>query len=307
MLTPGNKTAASCGNLTDDGEKTMFYDYANRLVELDVNTTDPIEWHRSQFRYDALGRRVGVFHLNTTLCSWIYTCYDGQQAVMDHSPGSGLPIRFFVYGIGIDEPLMVYTYDSIDADDDQNVEEWLPFYYHFNQLGSVVSVTDYESDVVERYEYDVYGYPTIYDKNGDQVGYPSKSPLKNRFMFTGREWDGNEVACGLYHYRARAYNPITGRFLQRDLLRDIELNLYQYGKDNPVVFLDPFGQFWVRYGNLEVGDIFVENEDRVKRTVAGQRIGGYTLRLRFNETTIRNPRTNPPCCDQYRWLTAIRE
>jgi RHS repeat-associated protein len=53
-------------------------------------------------------------------------------------------------------------------------------------------------------EYDVYGASAVTQHNG-------ASPTGNRFLFTGREQDAE---TGLYHYRARAYDPYLGRFLQ---------------------------------------------------------------------------------------------
>mgnify|MGYP003798747069 CR=1 FL=1 len=42
-----------------------------------------------------------------------------------------------------------------------------------------------------------------------------------------------------YHYRARAYDPDTGRFLQHDPVWNT--NPYTYVGNNPVVFIDPHG------------------------------------------------------------------
>jgi RHS repeat-associated protein len=93
--------------------------------------------------------------------------------------------------------------------------------------------------MIERYEFDVYGMPTVYDKNGAEVS-NRMSPLKNPYMFTGREWDGNYVTTGLYHYRARAYNPDTGRFLQRDPVPGPIL--YPYVRNRPTVLIDFLGR-----------------------------------------------------------------
>jgi len=189
-------------------------------------------------RCDALGRRVGAWYANLMLWMWTYSFYDGQRILADMYGDGLMPLRYYVYGKGIDEPLMLYTKDYIDCDDDLDTSEWLPFYYHQNHLGSVTSITDYEGEMVERYEFDVYGLPTIFDKNGSEIT-NRMSPLKNPFMFTGREWDGNYVATGLYHYRARAYDPETGKFLQKDNISG--LNLYAYVGNRPTVYIDPWG------------------------------------------------------------------
>ncbi|MEK7281247.1 MAG: RHS repeat-associated core domain-containing protein, partial [Chloroflexota bacterium] len=88
----------------------------------------------------------------------------------------------------------------------------------------------------ERYAYDVYGTPRITDAGGTVL---SQSALGNRFLFTGREYDQE---TGLYHYRARAYDPKLGRFLQRDPVGYVAgLNLYTYVGNSPMNWLDPLG------------------------------------------------------------------
>ena len=58
-------------------------------------------------------------------------------------------------------------------------------------------------------------------------------------MFTGREYD---TETGLYYYRSRYYSPAIGRFLQRDPIGYlVDINLYRYCYNNPVIFTDPSG------------------------------------------------------------------
>lgn len=45
-----------------------------------------------------------------------------------------------------------------------------------------------------------------------------------------------------YYYRARYYDPSTGRFLSEDPLEfGGEINFYRYVENNPVLLIDPFG------------------------------------------------------------------
>ena len=59
------------------------------------------------------------------------------------------------------------------------------------------------------------------------------------FLFTGRRFD---TETGLYHYRARYYNPYIGRFLQTDPIGyEDGMNSYTYCGSNLVGCVDPTG------------------------------------------------------------------
>ncbi len=106
-----------------------------------------------------------------------------------------------------------------------NGETETRYYYHFDGVGSVVAISDSNSNVVEKYSYDVFGEPNTI------------STINNPYHFTGRRYD---IETGLYYYRARYYAPDIGRFLQTDQI-GLELNLYTYCKNNPVSMIDPLG------------------------------------------------------------------
>ena len=65
-------------------------------------------------------------------------------------------------------------------------------------------------------------------------------PLLQRYGFTGREHDAES---GLIYFRARAYDPAIGQFLQRDPIgfSSGDLNLYAYVENNPFNWSDPSG------------------------------------------------------------------
>ncbi len=108
--------------------------------------------------------------------------------------------------------------------------------YHRDGLGSVTELSDQSGALVERYEYDVYGAPTIFDSNNTPL---TASAIENPYLFTGRRYDPES---GNYYYRARIYSPALGRFLQSDPLGYVDgLNLYAYVGNNPVSFVDPLG------------------------------------------------------------------
>jgi RHS repeat-associated protein len=101
------------------------------------------------------------------------------------------------------------------------------------------SVADESGDLVERYEYDVYGAVTIFDGAGITL---TASAIGNPYLFTARRYDPES---GNYTYRARMYSPWLGRFLSMDPIGfDAgDYNLYRYVFNNPVNATDPTGEF----------------------------------------------------------------
>jgi RHS repeat-associated protein len=90
--------------------------------------------------------------------------------------------------------------------------------------------------VTESYQYDAWGRVTTYNLTGGVI---AASALGNRYLFTGREYS---YRTGLCHYRARSYDPVTGRFLSADPIGiSGGVNLYAYCANNPVNFVDPDG------------------------------------------------------------------
>jgi RHS repeat-associated protein len=120
----------------------------------------------------------------------------------------------YIHGPGIDEVISM-------------TKGGASYYYHYDGLGSVTSLTDSTGATSEAYSYDTFGQPS------------ATSTIGNRYMFTGREYDSE---TGLYYYRARQYDARMGRFLQRDPVGYAAgVNLYGYCYNNPVIFTDPLG------------------------------------------------------------------
>ncbi|MBD3161969.1 MAG: hypothetical protein GF328_07680, partial [Candidatus Latescibacteria bacterium] len=124
-----------------------------------------------------------------------------------------------------------------DVDGDQNTAEEVRLYFNADQVGSIVAVTGPDETIVEHYEYMPYGEVTIKDGQGTDLN--GTSAILNPFMFTARRYDEE---TGLYHYRHRAYDPVVGRFLQRDPLGYVDGPcLHEYASSSPLAATDPRG------------------------------------------------------------------
>jgi RHS repeat-associated protein len=113
-----------------------------------------------------------------------------------------------------------------------------PFYFHYDGLGSVVNLTSSTGVTQWTYAYLPYGGVRTETKN------QSQAPA-NVLRFTGELLD----PTGLYHLRARQYDPTLGRFLSTDpaqsQISDPYLSTYAYALDNPIVNSDPSGRWTV--------------------------------------------------------------
>jgi len=107
-------------------------------------------------------------------------------------------------------------------------------YCHYDGLGSVTALTDGAGNVTDSYVYDAFG--NLRDRLGTTV---------NHYLYTGEQYDPNSGFCYL---RARHYMPETGRFATTDPFEGhpgnpVTLHRYLYANDNPVMFVDPGGEF----------------------------------------------------------------
>ena len=160
-------------------------------------------------------------------------------------------------------------YPSTPQPETCNLKPETCFYYAHDHLFSAVALIDDQGNVIERYEYNAYGMPTIYNAGFTQT-YDS-SQYDNPYIFTGRRVDSfDSGSLRLQYNRNRYYDYYTGRWLSHDtfaittILNDFSIfepakqysdsvNLYQYARSQPTKLLDPKG-FWgsaVHYGETK--------------------------------------------------------
>jgi len=204
--TDGNRRSTRRGDRRG-GPATTGYDYANFVSKAEKYDTDA--WvTQAEFARDALGRRIEKVANSVTHRYY----FDGVRAIEETEGTGTLTVeRQYVFGNGIDEALILF---------DKNGETYDAYYYLSDPLWTVEALLDEDAAIIEAYAYTAYGAPTIKAGDGGDGDWfdgdettSSTSAYANSILFTGREWNPQ---IALYHYRARFYNPVSGRFLQRD-------------------------------------------------------------------------------------------
>ena len=231
--TAGNPSHDNTGNLTDDGVNYKYvYDFRNRLVQAKRRGNNSL---KAAYSYDGLNRRIRkiVYDADgSTELSDTRYLYDGRQCIEERDENDSQELRArYIYGIlYIDEPVRMYRDTNSDGDfadvGDYNL------YYLQDRLYNVVALTDTAGVVKERTWYEPYGAPTNRRaSDGDET---TTSHFANPYLYTGRRLDEE---TGLQYNRGRYYDPLLGRFVNRDpiLYGGGDMNLYAYVACKPAV------------------------------------------------------------------------
>ncbi len=223
----GSALYDQAGNTTnlvfnDETDVNLDWDERYRLVGAEV-TTNTIT-----YGYDVLDRKVSRYMAPTSggTTNIEHYIYDGNQVVADLD-GNGDLIRTYVWGAGIDNMLSLTTYGT-------QTNTYFPLKDHQN---TIIALTDDIGSIVETYDYNAWGrVMAVKDALGNSL---TDSLVGNRYLYQGREIDWE---AGLYYFRARWYNPETGRWLSKDPIGiSGGLNLYEFCGSNPVNSIDPLG------------------------------------------------------------------
>jgi RHS repeat-associated protein len=157
--------------------------------------------------------------------------YSGWQRIADYDSVSGALQNRYVYGTGLDEPLIQVSAAGVLT------------FLHANHQGSVLAITDSAGAVTDKNAYGPFG---------------EGAPTGTTFGYTGQRYDSES---GLHYYKRRYFDSATGRFLQPDPIgyqieaacgcscaggcgddaKPSQLNLYLYVRNNTLKFVDPFG------------------------------------------------------------------
>ena len=181
-----------------------------------------------QLDYDAQGLLLRITE-NGTVRRLVRDRADQLARPILETDGSGNTIRWFVWANGR-LLAQVQTNGAIRV-------------AHFDELGRLLALTDGSGMLTDEFAFSPYGRV---------IGHSGTTTTPFTFLGSFGVWD---VGHGLYLTRYRAYDANLARWLSVDpigvnglLARQSLPNLYVYGSDNPLAFLDVLGLWQVTIG-----------------------------------------------------------
>lgn len=202
------------GRITATPRNALIWDGASRLTG--INTT--------ALTYNGLGQVRTRTQGGTTTQYFYNHAGAGAPMVAEFNPDTGQMLRYYVWTPGGRLLYMINTADGNKV-----------YFYHFDQVGSTLALTDADANVTDAWAYDPYGRVLARTGTNPQP-----------FTYAGAWGVRQEGSVGLYQMRARYYDAHIGRFLSPEpvwpqLTEPEKLNPYQYATADPVRFVDPTG------------------------------------------------------------------
>ena len=216
------------------GPRTVEYDYRDQMVR----HTGP--GGVTTFRYDALGRRFEQVAPGGMTVRYFH---DGRQ-VIEERDGVGATLATYVHGFdGQAKGARLRANGEASPEPELlSMQRSAPSptcvvacYYHTDDAGNVMVVTDATGAVAERYEYGDYGQPVDPGTLLPIVPPQAPSSIGNPYLFASRRYD---TGIRWYHRDARYLDPRAGRFTTADetgawAVPTHRGNSFAFAADNP--------------------------------------------------------------------------
>ena len=267
------------GNMPSDGayQRNYRWNEKNLLSESSDST------YTVYYRYGADGQRAMKYVANSGRSTLYYNkMWQTSDVSADWVQGKH---------IYVGEDRIATKYSSADSVNTQ-AEATRVYYYHTDHLGSAQVVTNYQGEIHERLEYTPYGelwinWQNVFDAPEDVTP----------FRFTGKELDAE---TGLYYYGARYLDPKTSRWMSADpalsdylpsapvndeakkrnqslpgqggVFNYVNLHVYHYAGNNPVVYRDPDGNV-----NVPIFAAYLKDAGTWARENLGNKLNNPTI------------------------------
>jgi RHS repeat-associated protein len=234
------------------------------------------------YRYNDQGYRTekDIYEVATNTTQTITYTLSGDK-VLDESDGT----YQLVYTYDYDGTIIRFYYDANSGDSVSGAD----YFYLRNQQGDITTIIDNGGNTVVKYRYDAYGniLGLVDNSTGDIIS------KMNPYTYRGYRYDSE---IGYYYLNSRYYNPEIGRFINADGIEylganeDIlSYNLYAYCSNNPVMNVDPSGNFVLSFiVSLAIGTSFGaicglvnglasgNTENLLEYIAIGVAVGGFT-------------------------------
>jgi RHS repeat-associated protein len=197
---------------------SFSYDCENRLVRAETLVNGKLE-SQGEYRYDSLGRRVAKrAEINGELEQKRFL-WQGLRMLREETPGQNI---LYLYEPGSYAPLA--RVDQVEGEG-QKV-----YYFHTDQIGTPLELTDSDGQIVWQATYRSWG--ALEQLVIDEV--------EQNLRFQGQYLDEES---SLHYNTFRYYDSTGGRYISQDPIGiDGGFNLYFYAP-NPFAWVDPLG--WV--------------------------------------------------------------
>ncbi|WP_218968139.1 RHS repeat-associated core domain-containing protein, partial [Pseudomonas syringae] len=158
------------------------------------------------------------------------------------------------------------------------------YYFHTDQIGTPLEMTDAEGQIVWQAKYRAWG----------AVEKLVVNEVEQNLRFQGQYFD---VETGLHYNTFRYYDPEIGRFTTQDPIGlDGGLNLYRYAP-NPNTWVDPWGWAYKGVDFTGSSDLFpVSGNQKNIVTITMQGSRGRDFTQAYKEAGIK-----PSAADDYTW------
>lgn len=237
---------------TEDGVTTYYdYDARNKLIEVDRSGVI------TSYGYNVNGVRNRKTESGTTTRYLVDENRDYAQVLVEDT---GSATVNYTYG------------DDLISQDRDGVTS----FYHYDGLGSTRALSDVSGTLTDSYNYEAFGQ--LLNQTGT---------TENSYLFTGEQFD---VSLDQYYLRARYYNQRIGRFTQMDTWMGnnhdpVTLHKYLYANTDPVMYIDPTGNFSLgsvmsavnTVGRLASTGVRAVGSSALRFAQATQRLGKQTV------------------------------